>query len=497
MRIRTPLLVGSLSLRGLQIDDLVLTAHRATAAKSSPPVRLLTPADQAGAYFVEFGWTGERGLVPGRDAVWKADRPTLAPHAPVTLSWDSGHGAVFLIRLSVDERYMFTIARRVENRGGEALSLSPYSVIIRRGRGGDTSTWTMHTGPIGTFRDHTDYSVGYADVERSAQTRSSIGGWIGFGDKYWLTALIPDQTIAWSGAFKDGNGTYDAEEVPASTRLRQGTALTSSERFLAGSKELSSLQAYEAQGIARFDGAIDWGWFVWFEKPLFYVLDYLFRLSGNFGIAIILLTLFVRLLLFPIAHKQFASMAAMRRLQPQIADLKERHKDDKARLQQEMLRLYSAEGASPFAGCLPIVLQMPIFFALYKVLMLSTEMRHQPFVLWLKDLSAPDPLTPINLFGLLPFNPPGALHVGVLALLLGFTMWLQMRLSPTAADPVQQQVNKFMPVIMVLVFSPLAAGLQLYYVANNVFSLLQQRMLVGSEAGERRGQSSVAVNRAA
>jgi YidC/Oxa1 family membrane protein insertase len=256
-----------------------------------------------------------------------------------------------------------------------------------------------------------------------------------------------------------------------------GRAVTVEQRFFAGAKEVSVLDGYEAQGIAGFDRAIDWGWFVWFEKPIFYLLDWLFTHIGNFGVAIICLTIIVRALLFPIAQKQFASMASMRKVQPKMKALQERYKDDKPRLQQEMMQLYKTEKVNPLAGCLPILIQLPIFIALYKVLMLSIEMRHQPFALWIRDLSAPDPLTPINLFGLLDFTPPGFLHLGVLAILLGVTMYFQFKLNPTQMDPMQQQIMGFMPWLMMLFFAPLAAGLQLYYVVNNCLSIGQQYYL--------------------
>ena len=332
-----------------------------------------------------------------------------------------------------------------------------------------------------------DYGVDFADVDKGAQHFSSTGGWLGFTDKYWLTALVPDQARPFDGEFRAGDGTgptraYQADFTAAPQLLRPGQTVTQVSRLFAGAKETRLIDRYNdggngMPGIANFDRAIDWGWFRIVEKPIFYYLDWLFRHVGNYGLAIVLLTCTIRLLMFPIAQRQFASMAAMRALQPKMKAVQERFKDDKQRQQQEVMALYKQEKVNPLAGCLPTFLQIPIFYALYKMLLVTIEMRHQPFALWIKDLSAPDPLTPVNLFGLLPFTPPGVLHLGLLAILLGVTIWLQMRMNPAAADPTQQQVMQFMPWIMMLFFAPLAAGLQLYYIASNLLTLAQQRIL--------------------
>ncbi|QJU58933.1 membrane protein insertase YidC [Sphingomonas sp. AP4-R1] len=479
--IRTPRVEGSINLKGARIDDLVLLDHRETIAKNSPPVRLLSPGGTPDAYFASFGWSGDNVTLPNGDAVWKADGTTLTPEKPVTLTWDNGQGQRFAIRFAIDANYMFTATQRVENVAPKPVTLRPYGLVSRVGVSKDPSSWTMHTGPIGTFNNATDYSVSFKDLDKAGaagQRFQTTGGWIGFGDKYWQTALVPAQNVAADAGFRAGDGgRYQADVASPAQTVAPNASATSEQRFFAGAKEVSVLDAYQAQGVAKFDRAVDWGWFVWFEKPIFYLLDWLFTHVGNFGVAIILLTCCVRALLFPVAQRQFASMASMRKVQPKMKALQERHKDDKQTLQQEMLKLYQAEKVNPLAGCLPIFIQMPIFIALYKVLMLSIEMRHQPFALWIRDLSAPDPLTPVNLFGYLPFDPPGFLHLGVLAILLGVTMWLQFRMNPPAGDPAQQQVMQIMPWMMMLFFAPLAAGLQLYYVANNLLSLAQQQYL--------------------
>ncbi len=426
--IATPRLAGSIALKGARIDDLVLLDHRETIEKNSPPVRLLSPGGTQDAYFAGFGWSGDNAALPTADTLWTADSTTLAPNKPVTLSWDNGQGQRFQLKFAVDQNYMFTVTQTVSNAGPAPLTLRPYGLVSRVGESKDPSSWTMHTGPIGTFNGATDYSVSFKKLDEAGAAGMrfpTTGGWIGFGDKYWQTAIVPAQNLAVDAGFRaDGAGRYQADVAAPAITIAPGKAATSEQRFFAGAKEVRTLDAYQDAGIAQFDRAIDWGWFVWFEKPIFYLLDWLFTHIGNFGVAIICLTIIIRAILFPIAQRQFSSMAKMRVMQPKMKALQERHKDDKPRLQQEMMALYTTEGANPVAGCLPIFVQMPIFIALYKVLALSIEMRHQPFALWIKDLSAPDPLTPVNLFGYLPFQPPGMLHLGVLAILLGITMWL-------------------------------------------------------------------------
>lgn len=492
--IATSHLAGSLNLKGARIDDLVLTTHRETIAKNSPPVRLLSPGGTPDAYFAQFGWSGDGLMLPGPDTVWTANGTQLTASKPVTLSWNNGHGQIFQMVISVDENYMFSVRQSVANSGPGTITLKPYGLVSRVGMSKDPSSWTMHTGPIGAFNGTTDYSVSFKDLDKAGApgTRfQTTGGWIGFGDKYWQTALVPTQNATVDAGFRAGDGgIYQADVAAPALTVQPGATATSEQRFFAGAKEVAVLDAYERQGVVGFDRAIDWGWFVWFEKPIFYLLDWLFRHIGNFGVAIICLTVIVRALLFPVAQRQFASMAAMRKVQPKMKLLQERHKEDKPRLQQEMMQLYKTEKINPLGGCLPIFIQMPIFIALYKVLMLSIEMRHQPFILWIQDLSAPDPLTPINLFGLIPFNPPPMLHLGVLAILLGVTMWATMRLSPQQMDPTQQQVMKFMPWMMMLFFAPLAAGLQLYYVANNLLSLAQQQWLYARTPGMKDDPTS-------
>ena len=346
----------------------------------------------------------------------------------------------------------------------------------------DPDSWTIHTGPTGVFNGAANYDVNFEDVDKAGAnglTFATTGGWLGFNDKYWMTALIPDQAQKVDAKFEgNAQSAYRAEFRNAQSVVQPGKVLTSSSRFFAGAKEVGVLQAYENDlKITQFDKAIDWGWFGVIERPIFWVLDWLFKFSGNFGVAIILLTVLVRGLMFPIAQRQFALMAGMRAVQPKMKALQERYKDDKAQLQQEMLKLYKEEKVNPLAGCLPIVLQIPIFYALYKVLLLTIEMRHQPFALWIKDLSAPDPATVLNLFGYLNFTPPHFLAIGVLPILLGITMYLQFRLNPQPMDDVQKQVFGLMPWVFMFVMAPFAAGLQLYWTVSNLLTIAQQKWL--------------------
>jgi YidC/Oxa1 family membrane protein insertase len=483
--IETPRLRGSINLKGARIDDLVLITEREGIAKNSPPIRLLSPAGSPDAYFAGFGWTGDGLAAPGPDTVWTASGNRLTPSTPVTLSAQNGRGQRFDIRVAIDDAYMFTVTQRVANAAPGAIAVRPYALVSRAGPSKDADSWTTQVGPVGVFNGAANYDWDYSDlVEEGDQRFSSTGGWIGFTDKYWLTALIPDQASSVESAFRQARtGAFQAEFSPTPAIVAPGRALSYQSRFFAGAKEIALLDRYQDQGVAKFDKAIDWGWFEWFMKPIFSLLRWLYATIGNFGLAIICLTLIVRTLMFPIAQKQFKSMAAMRVLQPKMKALQDRHKDDKPRLQQEMLKLYQEEKVNPMAGCLPILIQIPIFYALYKVLMVSVEMRHKPFVLWIKDLSAPDPLTPVNLFGYLPFTPPHFLALGVLPILLGISMWLQFKLNPPATDPVQKQVFALMPWVLMFAMAPFAAGLQLYWTVNNVLTILQQKWLYSRYPG--------------
>jgi YidC/Oxa1 family membrane protein insertase len=480
VRIETPRLRGSINLRGARIDDLLLIGHSESIAPNSRPVRLFAPEGSAHAYYGSFGWTGQGLAAPGPDTVWRASGDRLTPATPITLSWDNGGGQQFEIVLSVDDGYLFTAEQRVTNRGNGAIAARPFALVHRAGPSPDPDSWTMHVGPMGVIDGTADYGHDWdAVAEAQTQSQNSRGGWLGFTDKYWLAAVVPPQNANVETAFRHirQTGGYQADFQAAPVIVQPGQGARTVSHLFAGAKEVQILDRYSEALGTPLERAIDWGWFRWFMIPIFSLLNWLFAAIGNFGVAIICLTLIVRALLFPIAQRQFASMASMRALQPKIKTLQDRYADDKPRMQQEMLKLYKEEKVNPAAGCLPILLQIPIFYALYKVLLLAVEMRHEPFALWIRDLSAPDPLTPVNLFGFLDFTPPGFLAIGVLPILLGVTMWLQFRLNPAPMDPVQKQVFAFMPWILMFLMAPFAAGLQLYWTVNNIISIAQQKLL--------------------
>jgi YidC/Oxa1 family membrane protein insertase len=475
--IRTPSLAGSINLKGAQIDDLLLLDHKQTIAPNSPPVRLLSPLGAPGAYIAEFGWTAQGTQTPTLDTIWTADSQQLTPGHPVTLGTQMPDGTRYRIKIAVDDGYLFTVEQSVLNGSGRPVTVRPIGLVSRAGQSADRSTWTNHVGPIGVFDGKADYDVNWKDLDKNGTVSFSNGtGWLGFTDKYWLTALVPSGSAAASFVHSPTGG-YQADYSSTPAVVAPGQVLTTQARLFAGAKEKSWLDRYEDAGIPKLTKAIDWGWFEFFMRPIFDLLMFLFHTFGNFGLAIIALTFIVRAIMFPVAQKQFQSMAAMRKIQPKMKAIQERFKDDKQRQQQEILKLYQTEKVNPAAGCLPIVLQIPVFYALYKVLLVSVEMRHQPFILWIKDLSAPDPLTPINLFGLLHFTPPAILMIGVLPILVGLTQFMSMKLNPQAMDPAQQQIFAIMPWMMIFIFAPFAAGLQLYWITNNLLTIAQQYWL--------------------
>ncbi|MBO0748872.1 MAG: membrane protein insertase YidC, partial [Porphyrobacter sp.] len=470
---------GSINPVGARVDDIALKNHRQTVDKNSPPERLFSPAGTPAQQFAQFGWVGQGIKVPDANTQWQASGGPLAPGRPVTLTWDNGQGQVFTIRFTIDDRYMITADQTVANMSGGPVIAQPYAFINRTSRTASQDTWTVHSGPIGAFGGAVSFSNNYDDVAKAGEvTPAGAADWIGFTDIYWLSALVPQPQAATKADFRALDSEhYRADLLYDPVTIPAGKALTRTTRLFAGAKESEVLDSYQDAGVTKFGLAIDWGWFRWFEIPIFWLLKHLYALVGNFGLAIILLTFIIRALMFPVAQKGFASMAQMRAVQPKMKALQERHKDNKELLQQEMAKLYREEKVNPLAGCLPMFLQVPVFFALYKTLLLSTEMRHKPFVLWIRDLSAPDPSHVLNLFGLLPFTPPGMLGIGVLAIILGVTMWLTFRLNPAQMDPVQQQIFSFMPWVMMFVMAPFAAGLLLYWTTSNLLSVAQQQYL--------------------
>ncbi len=481
--IETPKLKGSINLAGARIDDMLLLKHRTELAKNSPPVRLFSPSGTKKAYFARFGWTATGATVPDDKSVWTASAPKLTPGAPVTLTWLNEAAQKFEIILSIDKDYLITAEQRFTNTAAAAVQIAPYGLISRTGKSADVDTWNIHVGPMGVFGGTADYDWDYEDLDEAKdgqQEFSTTGGWIGFTDQYWLAALIPDQKTAIDATMRSGGGVYQTQMITdKQIAVAAGASATQTSRLFAGAKEVVVLDGYvDKLGIEKMDYAIDWGWFRIIEKAFFKILHFLFGYFGSFGAAIIGLTFVVRIFMFPIAQKQFASMAQMRVIQPKMKAIQDRLKDDKPKMQQEIMKLYKDEKANPLAGCLPIFLQMPIFFGLYKLLMLTIEMRHQPFLSpWINDLSAPDPWTPLNMFGLIPWDPPSFLAIGILPILLGISMWGIQRLNPQPLDEVQKQVFALMPWMMMVLFAPFAAGLQVYYVVSNCLTILQQQWL--------------------
>ncbi len=481
--IETPTIKGSINLVGARIDDITLTKYRQTIKKDAPAVRLFAPAGTKGAYFATTGWSAQGIAVPSATTVWTANGTRLTPTTPVSLSWTNPTGQTFRIDYSIDNAYLITAKQTVVNAGAAPIVVRSGTYIDRTGIPTDpheVDSWTIHVGPTG-YLDAKSNFTDYDELDEAANRTISYSsaGWLGFTDKYWLAAVIPAKGEKVSAAFNAlGNTSYRAAFASELVQLAPGRQIATTSRIFAGAKEFATLERYQNDlGITRLSNAIDWGWFEFFAVPIFKLLDWLFRQVGNFGVAIMMLTLIIRLLMFPIANKQFASMAQMRVVQPKMKALQDRYKDDKPKMQQELMKLYKDEKINPLAGCLPILIQIPIFYALYKVLMLTIEMRHQPFALWIKDLSAQDPAMILNLFGTLDFTPPSLLSIGVMAVILGVTMWLQFRLNPPPTDPVQAQVFKIMPWMFMFIMAPFAAGLLLYWITNNVLSIAQQQWM--------------------
>lgn len=484
--IDTPSVRGSINLTGLRIDDMVLKNYRETVSRSSDNIVLFTPSGAADAYFAEFGWSlsGTGIAMPAASTVWTASAPTLKPGAPVTFSWDNGQGLLFETVIATDADYLLTITQRVRNSSTAAVTMAPYGLVSRTGTPDlGTITYVLHEGALGIV-DGKLVELQYDELREDTPTveTKTAGGWLGITDKYWLAALIPDQKTSFKAGFRytgTAGDRYQADALYDPLTIGAGAVAERTTHLFAGAKEVRLIdQVAEQLGVDRFDRAIDWGWFYFLTRPIFFLLDWLYKFLGNFGLAIIGLTIIVKLIMFPLANKGYASMNRMKLVQPKMKEIMERYKDDKVRQQQEMMQLYKTEKVNPLAGCMPILLQIPVFFALYKVLFVTIEMRHQPFYLWIKDLSAPDPLTPVNLFGLLPFSPPTFIAVGVLPIIMGVTMYLQQKLNPAPMDEIQKKIFAWMPFIFTFILAPFAAGLVLYWTVNNVLSIAQQWWLL-------------------
>jgi YidC/Oxa1 family membrane protein insertase len=490
VRIDSPSLKGSIALKGGRIDDLVLAKYHDTVDPKSANVVLFSPSGAPHPYYAEYGWVVGGGIaraMPDADTLWRAEKDAaLTPSSPVTLVWDNGQGLVFRRTIAVDASYLFTITDEVENKSVGEVTLHPYALISRHGLPKTEGFYILHEGPIGELGkaglqgSSWSNGFGYADLLKpgGSRTYKETGGWLGFTDKYWAAALVPDQKTAYDARFSGTKGTreyFQADLMMAGVAVPPGGRASSVSNLFAGAKQTTVIDAYQEKlGAKNFDLLIDWGWFYFITKPLFKLLHWLSHLLGNYGLAILATTVLVKAAFFPLANKSYESMAKMKKLQPEMEKIRDRFKDDRVKQQQELMALYKNEKINPASGCLPIVLQIPVFFALYKVLFITIDMRHAPFFGWIKDLSAPDPTSLFNLFGLLSFQVPQFLHVGVWPLIMGVTMWVQMQLNPQQPDPVQQKIFNWMPVIFTFMLASFPSGLVIYWAWNNVLSLIQQ-----------------------
>ncbi|MBN8528962.1 MAG: membrane protein insertase YidC [Caulobacterales bacterium] len=499
--IESPTLKGSLSLLGGRVDDLFLVRYRETLAKDSPPVELFRPQGMEHAYFAQFGWTGANvpGGVPGPNTLWRlTGGSTLTPSTPVTLTWDNANGLRFTRVIALDDQYLFTVTDTVANLGTQPITIAPYGRVERQGvPPGLGRDMILHEGAIGTFSRGDGFVTEqhkYKDwAKKPTIDHETTGGWLGITDKYWLAALIPDQSEKVEAGFRvrtrGDTQVQEASMLGASRIINPGRQITETQRLFAGAKRSQVLKSYEdSLNLPRFIYAIDWGMLWFLTRPIFMVVEFFFGLLGNFGLAILALTVVVKLIMFPLANKAYESMSKMRKLQPKMEELKKKYEGDQQKQQVELMALYQKEKINPLAGCLPILVQIPVFYALYKVLFVTIEMRHAPFFGWIQDLSARDPSNIWNLFGLIPWDPGsapliggllvGMLGLGVLPIFYGLTMWLQQAMNPPAPDPVQRQIFQMMPIVFTFIMAPFAAGLLVYWAWNNILSIIQQYFIM-------------------
>ncbi|MBT3069628.1 membrane protein insertase YidC [Rhodomicrobium sp. Az07] len=492
----TSSLTGSINLKGGSIDDVVLKQYRQTVDPNSPPVTLLSPAGSPEPYYAYTGWSSDQAdvAVPGPDTKWEQQGTgALAPGKPVTLTYDNGKGLVFKRAIALDEHYMFTITDTVENKTGKPVTLRPRAEVARLYEPTNLFGYAvLHEGLIGLFKEAGLKELTYSDAIKnfdpaadnnkgaSKEIISDNGGWLGFTDQYWAAVLVPDQSKPLTARlFGTPQKDFFVEFSENPLTVAPGASETFTNKLFAGAKKVALIDQYMADNkIDRFDKLVDWGWFPFLTQPLYYLLNWLYEHVGNFGIAILLTTVLVKLLFFPLANKSYSAMNKLKMLQPEMKKIQERFKDDKPRQQQAMMTLYKKEKVNPAAGCLPILVQIPVFFALYKVLLVSIEMRHAPFYGWINDLSAPDPTNVFNLFGLIPWTPPHFLMLGALPIIMGLSMWLQMKLNPTPPDPIQQKIFAWMPVLFTFILAPFQAGLILYWTWNNILTFAQQALIM-------------------
>ena len=476
---------GSINLTGARIDDIILKKYRIDLSSDSENVKFLSPKGSENPYFAEYGWVTSNNNkieLPNANTVWKSNKSIISPEAPVVLSWDNGNGLIFKRTISIDTEYMFSIQQTIINNTSEDIILYPYGLINRTGVPKLSGLFILHEGPIGVLNDRVK-ELDYDDLEDDKKiSEKSKKGWIGITDKYWLAALIPNQESNFEGHFQSFSRGADIKFQTSYLGPQIIIASNNQEsyisQFYAGAKEVPILDKHEENGIPMFDRAIDFGWFYIITKPLSYLLHFFSSYMGNVGLAIIALTICIRIILFPLANKSFKSMNKMKILQPKMMEIRERFGNDKVQMQKEVMALYKKEKANPLAGCLPILLQIPVFFALYKVLTVTLEMRQAPFFGWIKDLSVPDPYSIFNIFGLIPIDLPSFLIIGTWPLLMGATMFLQQKLNPAPPDPIQAKVMAMLPFIFIFLFAQFAAGLVLYWTCNNILSIAQQWIIM-------------------
>ena len=471
---------GSISLIGSSIDDLTFKNYTNTL-NGDDNVILLNPKQSDNGYYVETGWatTNKNIDLPNSKSLWSVEGSNkLTPSSPVILSWTNNQNIKFLKEISIDKQYLFNIKQTIINSSDKTYNFYPYGQIIRNVAPDVTNFYILHEGLIGVFDDQL-VEEDYDDIEEKKYSKNAQSGWLGITDKYWLTSLIPEKDKSFRSDF-DYKNKFRANFIETNaTEVGANETKSNSIRVIIAAKEVNVIDGYaESENINKFDLAIDWGWFYFIVKPLFFAIQYFFNLAGNFGIAIIMITACIRLAFFPLANYSFRSMAKMKVLQPEMTRLKELHKEDKMKLQQEMMALYKREKVNPISGCLPIFIQIPFFFAIYKVLFVTIEMRHQPFFGWIKDLSERDPTSIFNLFGLIPWDPPSFLLIGVWPCLMGVSMWMQQKLNPTPPDPVQAKIFMFFPLFLTVILAPFPAGLVIYWTINNILTMAQQYIII-------------------
>jgi YidC/Oxa1 family membrane protein insertase len=492
--IDTPTVKGSISIKGARLDDLSLVKYRETVDPNSPAIVLLAPSGTAEPFYAEFGWVAGPGAtfkVPNAETEWRQEGSgALQIDRPITLVWDNGEGLEFRRTISVDDKYLFTLKDSVRNTGANPVTIFPYGLISRHGTPKTLGYYILHEGLIGVMGDQGLQELSYKTVEdKKLITFNVTNAWLGITDKYWAATLLPNTDARLDAHFSVGQlgsiKTYQTDYLLDGRTIQPGGTASADARLFAGAKEVSVVNEYnDTLRLNLFDRLIDWGWFYFITKPMFWALDSIYKLVGNFGIAILIVTVIIKLIFFPLANKSYASMAKMKTLQPKMQALRERYPDDKVKQQQELMELYKSEKINPIAGCLPILIQVPVFFSLYKVLFVTIEMRHAPFYGWIKDLSAPDPTTVFNLFGLIPWDPShvpilGAyMMVGAWPLIMGVTMWAQMKLNPPPPDPAQKMIFDWMPVIFTFMLASFSAGLVIYWAWNNTLSVLQQSVIM-------------------